>query len=367
MTPGRAYLVLFALNLVAIGALWWNGLDPGELATPHGVLNAAGRITGLFGAYLLLIQLILRTHVGWLVPAFGKDSLKKWHTRNGYGALALIVGHVLLQFAGYAIADRVDPLAELGLLLTKYEGMALAFAGFALLSVLTALAYGRVMHRIAWPTWRALHLFTYVAIALAAPHVIATGSDFIDAPLGVAYWVALEATALVILLVARIPAMWAATAVGLRRPQPVVAAVAAAVLAVYLFGTVRLAPAEGAGPSPTARIPPTPATGGASPRPSASPPALSLVVLGDEIETPYGTAQVRLVLTDGRIADVEPVQLPSATKRSRTISQSVEPWLRKRAIAAQSADFDVLSGATYTSHAYQASLTSALRAAGAPP
>jgi len=104
-------------------------------------------------------------------------------------------------------------------------------------------------------------------------------------------------------------------------------------------------------PSPTAA--PTFGSGG------------SLVVQGDEVETPYGRLQLRVVFTDGHITDIESLEMPAATKRSQTISTSVEPWLRKRAIAAQSADFDVLSGATYTSFAYQRSLLTALKAIGA--
>jgi uncharacterized protein with FMN-binding domain len=89
-----------------------------------------------------------------------------------------------------------------------------------------------------------------------------------------------------------------------------------------------------------------------------------MTVEGEAIETPYGSARVRVVLSGGRITDVEPLAMPSATKRSKTISNAVEPWLRKRAISAQGAQFDVLSGATYTSRAYMASLETAMRAAG---
>lgn len=85
---------------------------------------------------------------------------------------------------------------------------------------------------------------------------------------------------------------------------------------------------------------------------------------GEVIETQYGSAQVRVLLSGQRIADVEPMLLPSETKRSMSISNAVEPWLRRRAIAAQAAQFDVLSGATYTSRGYMASLETALRSAG---
>lgn len=361
----RAYVALFLANLVAVVLIWWIALDPHTFDSLAGGLNAAGRIAGLVGTYLVLVQLILRTHVPWLVQAFGKDDLKTWHTWNAYVAFALIGGHVVLQIVGYALADRVDVVNELGLLIAHYEGMVIAIAGFALLAALTLIAVDPIRHRLPWPTWRALHLYTYVAIALSVPHMIATGSDFIDAPVAVAYWTALEVAVLGILLAARVPPLWrAATATG--RPHPAIVAVGALVMAAYLAGTVRLTPAPNAAVAqPTAR-------GTARPAPSSSavlsgpalPVGAELATLGEAFDTPYGSAQVRVILSGGTITDVEPVLLPTATKRSKTISYSAEPWLRKRAIAAQSAQFDVLSGATYTSHAYMASLESALRAAG---
>jgi uncharacterized protein with FMN-binding domain len=249
--------------------------------------------------------------------------------------------------------------------------MILAIAGTALLATLTLIAIDQIRHRVPWPVWRALHLYTYVAIALSVPHMIATGSDFMDAPVAVAYWTALEATVLAILVATRVPPMWRAV-VAAGRPHPAVVAAGAFAIAAYLVGTVRLSPApEGPlvvvepTPGATARL--TAAPTAAAARPSPAPPAGSSVaaIEGEVVDTPYGSAQVRVILSVGRIVDVEPILLPSATKRSRTISNSAEAWLRKRAITAQSAEFDVLSGATYTSRAYMASLESALRAAGA--
>ena len=364
---GRAYLALFVANLAAVLVFWWLALDRSELASAAGALNAAGRLAALVGTYLLLVQLALRTHVPWLVAAFGKDPLKRLHTWNAYLAVGLIAAHVVLQIAGYALQERLGLSDEIAVML-GYEGLVPAIVGSLLLGALTIVALDRFRHQMAWPTWRALHLFTYAAVALSIPHILATGSDFIDAPGWAAYWVAVELGVVVVLLAARVPPMWrAAAAAG--RPHPAIVAVAAVVLATYLFGTVRMTfasavaspSASPAGPRGTPR--PSPSTT-ARPTPTGALAEASLVVQGEVIDTPYGPLQVRLVLAGGRVADVEPVMLPSATKRSHTISVSVEPWLRKRAVAAQSADFEILSGATYTSRAYQASLESALRASG---
>ena len=50
---------------------------------------------------------------------------------------------------------------------------------------------------------------------------------------------------------------------------------------------------------------------------------------------------------------------------SQRISQAAEPILREEALSAQTANIDLLSGATYTSEAYVESLQSALDQAAA--
>ena len=54
------------------------------------------------------------------------------------------------------------------------------------------------------------------------------------------------------------------------------------------------------------------------------------------------------------------VRLPSGDGRSQEISSFAGPQLAQQALAAQSANIDGVSGATYTSESYRASLQSAI-------
>jgi uncharacterized protein with FMN-binding domain len=101
----------------------------------------------------------------------------------------------------------------------------------------------------------------------------------------------------------------------------------------------------------------------ATPTPTAPPAAgakSSGTITGQAVDTPYGTVQVQITLTAGRISDIQAVQLPSDRRRSAMISQYVGPILRSEALSAQSAQIDLVSGATYTSQGYAQSLQSAL-------
>jgi len=73
--------------------------------------------------------------------------------------------------------------------------------------------------------------------------------------------------------------------------------------------------------------------------------------------------QVRVVISNKRITDVQAVQLPTDRAQSAYISQQAGPWLRTEALQAQSATIDIISGATYTSQSYAQSLESALQQA----
>jgi major membrane immunogen (membrane-anchored lipoprotein) len=87
-------------------------------------------------------------------------------------------------------------------------------------------------------------------------------------------------------------------------------------------------------------------------------------VTGKAVSTPYGNAQVRVTITDGRIVKVQALQLQGNDPKSVQISSSAEPTLRQEALQKQSAAIDTVSGATYTSTSYEASLQSALDTAG---
>jgi uncharacterized protein with FMN-binding domain len=71
-----------------------------------------------------------------------------------------------------------------------------------------------------------------------------------------------------------------------------------------------------------------------------------------------------VTVSGGRITDVKAVQLPSDNPRSSQISADAAPQLRQETLTAQSASIHVVSGATYTSDSFQASLQSALGQAG---
>ena len=118
-------------------------------------------------------------------------------------------------------------------------------------------------------------------------------------------------------------------------------------------------------PAPAATAPPRATTPGATQAPAATPaPAGGKLVdgaaAGPVISTRFGPVQVQVTISGGKISDVAALQLPSDHPRSAEISDYAAPILRQEALQAQSAEIDIVSGATYTSIAYARSLQAAL-------
>jgi len=87
-------------------------------------------------------------------------------------------------------------------------------------------------------------------------------------------------------------------------------------------------------------------------------------VTGDAVSTQWGPVQVELTVADEVITAVDVVQYPQANSRDVEINSYAIPTLVQETLDQQSADVDMVSGATVTSVGYLQSLQSALDRAG---
>lgn len=87
-------------------------------------------------------------------------------------------------------------------------------------------------------------------------------------------------------------------------------------------------------------------------------------VTGNAANTIYGPVQVRITVRNGRVVSATAVEYPEQDPRDAQINAYAIPVLNQEAAQAGSADIAHVSGATYTSEGYIASLQSALNQAG---
>jgi uncharacterized protein with FMN-binding domain len=111
----------------------------------------------------------------------------------------------------------------------------------------------------------------------------------------------------------------------------------------------------------------TGATVASSPPPTAgasSTAASSRTVSGPVVQTRWGPVQVEVTVKNGKLSDVSVPQYPNGNPRDQQINAYALPVLVQETLDAQSADIDMVSGATVTSDGYRQSLQGALDQAG---
>ena len=194
--------VIAAGGFAVIGVWWIN--NPGNLHTLADRLTAAGRISGLLGTYLVLVQVALMARMPWLDRWIGTDRLTAWHRSNGQYTIGMLVAHTLLITWGYAAADRTSLAHEAVRLLRYYPDVLAATAALGMLIAVGITSARIARRRLRYETWYFVHLYTYLAIALSFSHQLATGNEFITHPANRALWVGLYLVTFGLLLVYRV-------------------------------------------------------------------------------------------------------------------------------------------------------------------
>lgn len=80
--------------------------------------------------------------------------------------------------------------------------------------------------------------------------------------------------------------------------------------------------------------------------------------------TQYGAVQVQVTIAGHTITDVTALAYPNGGGRDQEINSYAVPTLQNQVLKAQSARVQGVSGATYTTQGFLASVQSALDAAG---
>ena len=77
----------------------------------------------------------------------------------------------------------------------------------------------------------------------------------------------------------------------------------------------------------------------------------------------YGNVQVSVTIVDGKITAVNFLQSPNENPNSIYVNQAAMPYLKQEAIKSQSSNVSLITGATFTSQAFNTSLSDALNQA----
>ena len=197
-------ILIVAINAVLVVAMWvrHGGLD--QLGSTSAKFTAAGQITALLGTYGALVQIFLMSRTPWLERRFGMDGLAQWHRWLGFSVVILICSHFVFSTVVYALGDGKSVVAEAWTLVTTYPYVLMATVATGLLIMTAITSLRAVRGQMKWETWRFLHLYAYLAVALAFGHELAVGTDFSSDFVAIWYWVGLYVALVLCILAFRL-------------------------------------------------------------------------------------------------------------------------------------------------------------------
>ena len=206
----HAWLVemVVAVNAAVILGMWLRHGGFGAAGGPGGAATAAGQLTGLFGTYSVLLQLLLMARLPWLERAIGLDRLAIWHRWNGIAAVNLLVAHTVLITIGYAASNHATWWGQTRDFVSNYADVLMAFVGLGLLIAVGVSSARAARRRLRRETWYFVHLYAYLAVALGFAHQLAVGNDFINDPIARAWWIALYLVVIGVVLAWRVVVPW---------------------------------------------------------------------------------------------------------------------------------------------------------------
>ena len=159
-------------------------------------LGSLGLVTGLLAADLMILQVVLLARIPWVERAWGHDLLTHRHRTLGYWSFWLMIAHVVL------FAVQRGNRAGTGWLEAQYE-LFIHNPWFLFATVGTLILIGVVVtsiqiarRRLRYESWHLIHLYAYLGMALALPHMLSDGMHF-HSPLAQAYWWAIYGIAAV--------------------------------------------------------------------------------------------------------------------------------------------------------------------------
>lgn len=142
--------------------------------------------TGLASANLMVLQVVLLARLPWLERAWGRGRLTRWHRWLGFWSFWLMLVHVGLFALQRGLRRPGHVGASLAGVFLHEHWMLWATIGTVLIVLVVVTSIAAARARLRYETWHLIHLWAYVGMATALPHMLVS-SDF-HTPWVRAYW-----------------------------------------------------------------------------------------------------------------------------------------------------------------------------------
>ena len=167
--PGDALLVI---GLTAGVVAWWPVLFALRSPLPVNLSVLVAHVAGMLAGYGVLVMLALMSRTPSLERGIGADVLARWHGYGGRLVISLVLLHAGAAVAAWAQSRQESVPVALWHVL-RLPGLTAATLGTLLLLAVAAASARSARRRLSFETWHALHLLTYLAVALSFVHQLA--------------------------------------------------------------------------------------------------------------------------------------------------------------------------------------------------
>ena len=142
--------------------------------------TSVGRVAAVVGTYGMLWMILLVARVAPIEHALGHDRLVALHRRLAPWSIWLIGVHVIASVLAYAMPTGSSWWAQLWELTSTVPWILPADAAVIVLVVAGVASYRRARRRLRHEVWWTIHLYTYLAAALAFAHQLTVDGPFLS-------------------------------------------------------------------------------------------------------------------------------------------------------------------------------------------
>jgi predicted ferric reductase len=188
----RDVLTVGAWSLIATSiALFLADNGIGYFATLGGAITALGIIAGLVATAFMCLMLVLTARVPVIDATLGQDRATSLHAKLGRGMVFGLLAHGILLAYGYALSDKISPIAAFTQLWTSSTDFIWACVAFLMLGVVGISSMVALRRKYPYEVWFGIHLTTYAAILASIPHQFSMSGMLAEGTWGRPFWAAM--------------------------------------------------------------------------------------------------------------------------------------------------------------------------------
>jgi len=192
-----------AVTVVSLGLWLLTGGLTGATSGGTAAALSLSRLSGLVAALAAMFGLVLTARPRWLERSAGLDRLIGWHRITGMAAAFGMAVHVAasLVAAGGGVGGAWRALVDL---VSGTDWFVAALVAALLFAVVSVSSWRRLRRRMSYETWHMIHLAGYLAVVLAFPHELFSGTTFATSPVARLWWIGLFVVTALVVLYARL-------------------------------------------------------------------------------------------------------------------------------------------------------------------